>query len=105
VGEGLPLASMFVASGHRPTAVSSPCGRNLFEFSPGIDGIESTRQIRQRQPGVRVLLLSTHDRYDDAGTCGAVGYLPKRTLSPSRLRGVWAGQELIERTERRDSSE
>ena len=33
---------------------------------PGIDGIESTRQIRQRQPGVRVLLLSTHDRYDDA---------------------------------------
>jgi DNA-binding NarL/FixJ family response regulator len=59
---------------------------------PGIDGIESTRRIRQRHPGVRVLLLSTHDRYDDAGKSGAVGYLPKRTLSPSRLRRIWAGQ-------------
>jgi DNA-binding NarL/FixJ family response regulator len=61
---------------------------------PGIDGVESTRRIRQRQPGVRVLLLSTHDRYDDAGKCGAVGYLPKRTLDPSRLQGVWAAQAL-----------
>ena len=59
---------------------------------PGIDGVESTQQIRKRQPGVRVLLLSTHDRYDDAGRCGAVGYLPKRTLDPSRLREVWAAQ-------------
>ena len=72
---------------------------------PGIDGVESTRQIRQRQPGVRVLLLSTHDRYDDAGKCGALGYLPKRILSPSRLERVWAGQKLTERSERRDSSE
>jgi DNA-binding NarL/FixJ family response regulator len=72
---------------------------------PGIDGVESTRQIRQRQPGVRVLLLSSHDTYDDAGQCGALGYLPKRILNPSRLQGVWAGQKLTERSERDGSSE
>jgi DNA-binding NarL/FixJ family response regulator len=72
---------------------------------PGMDGLESTRQIHKRQPGVRVLLLSSHDTYDDAGKCGALGYLPKRTLSPSRLQGVWAGQRLPERSERHDSSE
>jgi DNA-binding NarL/FixJ family response regulator len=72
---------------------------------PGIDGVESTRQIRQRQPGVRVLLLSTHDRYDDAEKCGALGYLPKRILSPSRLERIWAGQKPTERSERHDSSE
>ena len=58
---------------------------------PGIDGVESTRQIRQRQPGVRVLLLSSFDSYDEAGECGALGYLPKRSLTPSRLQGIWAG--------------
>ena len=59
---------------------------------PGIDGVESTRQIRQRQPSVQVLLLSTHEHYDDAAKCGAVAYLPKRTLDPTRLQGVWAAQ-------------
>ena len=56
---------------------------------PGIDGVESARQILQRQPGIRVLLLSSYDSYDDAEKCGALGYLPKRILSPSRLQGVW----------------
>ena len=57
---------------------------------PGMNGIESTRQIRQRQPSVRVLLLSSYATYDDAKKCGALGYLPKRILNPSRLQGVWA---------------
>jgi len=72
---------------------------------PGMNGVESTRQIRQRQPGVSVLLLSTHHTYEDAGRCGAVGYLPKRTLNPSRLQQVWAGQKPTERSERHDRSE
>jgi DNA-binding NarL/FixJ family response regulator len=55
---------------------------------PGMDGVESTRRIRARQPGVRVLLLSSADTYDP-GQCGALGYLPKRILSPSNLQGVW----------------
>ena len=59
---------------------------------PGISGVESTRRIRERQPGVEVLLLSSADIYDDAGQCGALGYLPKRRLSPSRLQGVWAAR-------------
>ena len=71
----------------------------------GINGLESTRQIRARQPGVRVLLLSTHDSYDEAGSCGALGYLPKRILSPSQLRRVWTAQKPLERSERRDYSE
>jgi len=72
---------------------------------PGIDGVESTRQIRQQQPSVRVLLLSTHDHYEDAAKCGAVGYLAKRTLNPSRLQQVWAGQKPTVRSERHDRSE
>jgi DNA-binding NarL/FixJ family response regulator len=56
---------------------------------PGIDGLESTRRIRQRQPGVRVLLLSSSDSFGGAETCGALGYLPKRILSPAQLQGVW----------------
>jgi DNA-binding NarL/FixJ family response regulator len=72
---------------------------------PGISGVESARRIRERQPGVRVLLLSSYDTYDDAENCGALGYLPKRTLSPSRLQGVWADQKLTERSERHGNSE
>ena len=72
---------------------------------PGIDGVESTRQIRQRQPGVRVLLLSTYHAYEDAGKCGAFGYLPKRILSPSRLERAWAGQQPTEGIEVHDDSE
>jgi DNA-binding NarL/FixJ family response regulator len=56
---------------------------------PGIDGLESTRRIRDRRPGVRVLLLSSSDSFHGAQTCGALGYLPKRFLSPTQLRGVW----------------
>jgi DNA-binding NarL/FixJ family response regulator len=56
---------------------------------PGIDGLESTRRIRARQRGVRVLLLSPFETYDGVETCGALGYLPKRILSPSQLQGVW----------------
>jgi DNA-binding NarL/FixJ family response regulator len=56
---------------------------------PGMDGVESTRQIRMQQPGVRVLLLSSFESYDGAAECGALGYLPKRILSPSSLQGVW----------------
>ena len=36
-----------------------------------------------------MLLLSSFDTYDDAAECGALGYLSKRVLSPSRLQGVW----------------
>ncbi len=60
---------------------------------PGIDGPESTRLIRGRQPAVRVLLVSSSDGYADPGECGAMGYLAKRHLSPDRLQGLWAGRQ------------
>ena len=60
---------------------------------PGIDGLESTRQIRARRPAVRVLLVSSSDGYADPRQCGAMGYLAKRRLSPDQLQGVWAGRQ------------
>jgi DNA-binding NarL/FixJ family response regulator len=59
---------------------------------PGIDGREATRQIRGRQPSVRVLLVSTDDPLGAPDGCGAFGYLPKQALSPDRLQRVWAGR-------------
>ena len=59
---------------------------------PGIDGVESTRRILTGRPSVRVLLLSSADACVDAGRCGAIGYLPKRRLSPSRLHRLWSDQ-------------
>jgi two-component system invasion response regulator UvrY len=58
---------------------------------PGISGIEATRQIMARRPGVRVVLLSTYAADDlpaDALTCGAVAYVHKEDLTPRRLREV-----------------
>ena len=60
---------------------------------PGIDGPESTRRIRGRRPAVRVLLVSSSDRYADPEECGAMGYLAKQRLSPDQLRAVWGGRQ------------
>ncbi len=59
---------------------------------PGIDGLESTRRIRGRQPAVRVLLVSSSDGYADPEECGAMGYLAKPRLNPAQLHRVWAGR-------------
>ena len=61
---------------------------------PGIDGLQSTRQVRARQPAVRVLLVSSNEEYDEAADCGALVYLPKSTLSPALLQEVWAGHQI-----------
>ena len=59
---------------------------------PGIDGTESTRRIRARQPAVRVLLVSSSDGHPNPEDCGAIGYLAKRRLTPAHLRDAWARQ-------------
>jgi DNA-binding NarL/FixJ family response regulator len=54
---------------------------------PGMSGIEGTRQIKARHPGVAVLMLSVYDddrRIFDALCAGACGYLLKNT-PPGRL--------------------
>jgi DNA-binding NarL/FixJ family response regulator len=68
---------------------------------PGMDGIEATRQIRDRTPQSRVLILTMHD--DDATVftamkAGAQGYLLKEAEQDHivrAVRGVVAGEAIF----------
>lgn len=68
---------------------------------PGMDGIEATRQIRDRTPKSRVLMLTMHD--DDATVftamkAGARGYLLKEAEQDHivrAVRGVVAGEAIF----------
>lgn len=54
---------------------------------PGISGIEGTRILKRRYPGIQVLILTVYDDDDrifDALCAGALGYLLKNT-PPARL--------------------
>ena len=54
---------------------------------PGISGIEGTRALKQRHPGIQVIILTVYDddaRIFEALCAGAVGYLLKNT-PPARL--------------------
>ena len=60
---------------------------------PGTDGIEATRQIREKAPGCRVLILTMHD--DDATVftamkAGAQGYLLKEAEQDDIVRAIHA---------------
>ena len=45
---------------------------------PGVDGIELTRQVKQKHPFCNVIMLTLYDQYlDQAIEAGAVGYLLK----------------------------
>jgi DNA-binding NarL/FixJ family response regulator len=61
---------------------------------PGINGLEATRRILDRQTRpVVVLLLSTYeeDEYAPrASECGAAAYIPKAAFGPDRLEAAWA---------------
>ena len=68
---------------------------------PGVDGIEATRRLQQRMPGVRVLVVTTFhlDEYvHEALRAGAAGFLLK-DAPPQQLidaiRSVGAGHGLI----------
>jgi hemolysin D len=58
---------------------------------PGIDGIETTRRIRDRFPSTEVLVLSSHDREDyirQALDAGAKGYLLKNTPAAELIHAI-----------------
>jgi two-component system, NarL family, response regulator NreC len=60
---------------------------------PGIGGIEGAARIRERAPGVRVLVLSMHDRPQDvrrAFDAGVDGYLPKAAADEDLVRAIRA---------------
>ncbi len=55
---------------------------------PGIDGIEATRQVREQRPGVKIIMLTSHDNDQEifaALGAGANGYCLK-DLGPDRLK-------------------
>ncbi len=58
---------------------------------PGIDGIETTRRIRDHFPSTEVLVLSSHDREDyirQALDAGAKGYLLKNTPAAELIHAI-----------------
>lgn len=69
---------------------------------PGMNGIEATRQICARYPGMKVLVLTTYDDDEwlfDALRAGAHGYLLKDTRREDivrAIRGTLAGQTFLD---------
>ncbi len=58
---------------------------------PGMDGIEATRQIKQRVPQVQVLVLtsfSTNDKVIPSLSAGATGYLLKDTTPVELVKAI-----------------
>ncbi len=60
---------------------------------PGIGGLEGIQALRERWPGVRLLVLTVHPEETHAAACaqrGASGFLPK-SASPDEIRTAIAG--------------
>ena len=66
---------------------------------PGIDGIELTRQLKEKQPFCNVIMLTLYDEYlAEAMEAGAVGYLlkdAKRAELTQAIRQVHHGEVVI----------
>ena len=58
---------------------------------PGLNGIEATRQISNRHPGIRILALSVHKKREfivDILKAGASGYILKECLLDDLIKAV-----------------
>ncbi len=93
VGDG--SQALLLAERLRPDVV-------LMDLSlPGVDGIEATRQIHERCPTVRVLVLSMHQGkayVSHALRAGASGYVLKQSTAAElalALRAVAAGNTFL----------
>ena len=66
---------------------------------PKVDGIELTRQLKEKQPSCNVIMLTLYDEYlDEAFEAGAVGYLlkdTKRAELTQAIRQVHRGEIVI----------
>jgi DNA-binding NarL/FixJ family response regulator len=69
---------------------------------PGMNGIQVTQKLKQRQPEVEVLILTTFDdeqKVYEAIQAGASGYLVKRVAGEKIVQGildVWGGGTVLE---------
>ena len=60
---------------------------------PGMDGIETSRRLVERDASTVVVLITSGECTDvsrEAQDCGAVALLAKHNLNPSVLQGIWA---------------
>jgi NarL family two-component system response regulator LiaR len=69
---------------------------------PNVNGIQATRQIRQKYPDIRVLVLTTYDDDEwlfDAIRSGAAGYLLKDTPRDKlieAIKGTYLGKTFVD---------
>lgn len=75
----------------------------LMDFSmPGLNGLEATRQIKQRAPSVKVLILTRHANQEyirSILSAGASGYLVKKSASAqlvSAIKSVYRGDPYLD---------
>ena len=67
----------------------------------GMDGLEATRRIKKKLPGVKVLILSQHEDREyilSAIRAGAAGFVPKRALGSDlvwSIRAVHSGNSVL----------
>ncbi len=60
---------------------------------PGVDGLEATRRITEKNPKIKVLILTQHDSKEyilSTIKAGAVGFLPKRALGSELMTAIHA---------------
>ncbi len=58
---------------------------------PGVDGIELTRQLKEKKPSCNVIMLTLYDQYlTQAIEAGAVGYLLKDIKREELIRAIRA---------------
>jgi len=61
---------------------------------PGVDGIELTRQVKQKQPSCNIIMLTLYDEYlTQAIEAGATGYLLKDIKREELIRAIRAAHE------------
>lgn len=68
---------------------------------PGREGLEATRRIRDRNPTIKVLMLTVHDDEGylyNAFRSGATGYVPKKAADTellSAIRATYKGEVFV----------